>query len=129
MFNIPFVLIQRLMTPLNVYNVMPPHPVHLAYDTSIFGVPYGYYAEVHTLLDTGFVHLFGKDHRKILHDPESVEVIRRSGVSVTSSTGVMVTGDELALVCTHHIYIDSPTKYTIVDGRLVRNKRKRRAKK
>jgi len=108
---------------------MPPHPVHLAYDTSIFGVPNGYYANVHILLDTGFVHLFGKDHRKILHDPESIEVIRRSGVAVTSSTGVPVTGDELALVCTHHVYLDSPTKYTIVDGRLVRNKRKRRSKK
>ena len=81
----------------------------------MFGVPYGHYLWVHQMLDSGFAKMFGKKHRKILHDPESVEVIRQ------------IFGDEIALVAAWHIYLDSPTKWEIVNGRLV--KKKRSAKK
>ena len=64
------------------------------------------------MLDSGFAQMFGKKHRQILHDPESVEAIRQ------------VFGDEVALVAAWHIHLDSPTTYTVVNGRLIRNRRK-----
>lgn len=76
----------------------------------MFGVPYGTYLWVHQMLDSGFAKLYGKKHRKILHDPESVEVFRRAF------------GDEIALVVAWHIHLDSPTIYAVVDGRLVKKK-------
>jgi len=85
---------------------------HLAFDSQMFGVPYGTYLWVHRMLDSGFAKIFGKDHRKILHDPESVEVIRKAF------------GDEVALVAAWHIHLDSPTIYKVVNGRLVLKKRK-----
>lgn len=83
---------------------MPNHPQHLAFDTQMFGVPYGTYLWVHKMLDSGFAQIFGKKHRQILHDPESVEVIRQ------------VFSDEIAAVCVGHIYLDSPTKYKIINN-------------
>lgn len=91
---------------------MPNHPQHLAFDTQMFGVPYGTYLWVHQLLDSGFAPIFGKKHRKILHDPASVEVFRRKF------------GNEIALVVAWHIHLDSPTLFEVVNGRLVSKKRK-----
>ena len=91
---------------------MPNHPQHLAFDTQKFGVPYGTYLWVHEMMDSGFARIFGKEHRKILHDPKSVEAIRQ------------VFGDEIALVAAWHIHLDSPTIYEVMNGRLVNKKRK-----
>lgn len=93
---------------------MPNHPQHLAFDSQMFGVKYGTYLWVHRMLDSGFAQMFGKKHRKILHDAKSVEAIRQAF------------GDEIALVAAWHIHLDSPTLFTVVNGRLVENKRKRR---
>jgi len=92
---------------------MPNHPQHNAYDVQVFGCPYGAYQWVHEMLDSGYAKIFGKKHRRILHDLKSVEVIRQ------------VFGDDVALVATHHIFLDSPTKYNIVNGRLVKNMKRR----
>lgn len=68
------------------------------------------------MLDSAFAKIFGKKHRQILHSPEAVEIFRRAY------------GDQIALVVAWHIYLDSPTLYSVVNGRLVKNKPTRRKK-
>lgn len=92
---------------------IPNHPQHCAFDTQMFGVPYGTYLWVHQMLDSGFAKLFGKKHRELMHDPETVEMFRREY------------GDRIALVVAWHIHLDSPTIYNVVNGRLVRNKKRK----
>ena len=91
---------------------LPNHATHDRYDQQVFGTPPGTWLWLHKLLDSPFASMFGKRHRKILHDPEGVEEIRRQF------------GNEAALVAAHHICLDSPTKWEIVNGRLVKKKRK-----
>ena len=93
---------------------MPTHPAHNAHDVLMFRCPYGKYDNVHKLLDTAYVKIFEKDHRKILHDAESVEVIRQQ------------LGSMAATVAANHIFMDSPTRYVdseAMNSRLVKKKR------
>lgn len=94
---------------------MPPHPAHNAHDVLMLRCRYGQYENVHKLLDTAYVKIFEKDHRKILHDAESVEVIRQQ------------LGPTAASVAMQHIFMDSPTRYVdseAMNGRLVLKRRK-----
>ena len=94
---------------------MPPHPAHNAHDTLMRRCPLGTYDHVHKLLDTAYVKIFEKDHRKILHDAKSVEVIRQQ------------LGPMAATVAMDHIFMDSPTRYVdseAMNGRLVLKRRK-----
>lgn len=94
---------------------MPPHPVHNAHDVLMLRCRYGQYDNVHKLLDTAYVKMFEKDHRKILHDAESVEVIRQQ------------LGPIAASVAMQHIFMDSPTRYVdseAMNGRLVSKRRR-----
>ena len=90
---------------------MPIHSAHNAHDVLFFKCAYGQYDQIHKLLDTAFVKMFDKKHRKVLHDPSSVEAVRQQF------------GDHAAMVATHHIYMDSPTRYNAysvaIHGRLV----------
>jgi len=93
---------------------MPPHPAHNAHDVMMFRCPYGTYDNVHKLLDTVYVKIFGEDHRKILHDPDAVETIRRQ------------LGPVAATVAMNHIFMDSPTRYVdseAMNGRLVKKRK------
>lgn len=78
---------------------MPTHPVHNAHDVLMWGYPYKTFDYVHKALDTVFVHMYEKDHREILHDPETVGAIIRQF------------GPMAGMVATHHIFMDSPTRY------------------
>ena len=94
---------------------MPPHPAHNAHDVLSFRCPYGTYDNVHKLLDSGFVKIFGKDHRRILHEAEAIEVIRKQ------------LGYDAGTVAMHHIFMDSPTRHVdseAMNGRLVLKRRK-----
>ena len=90
---------------------MPTHEVHDKYDMQVFGVPFGTYHWVHQLMDSPFSQIFGKQHRKILHDAEGVEAIRQQF------------GDMIALVAMHHITLDFPRTYVIQNGQLIKLKR------
>ena len=94
---------------------MPPQPAHNAHDVLMFRCRYGQYENFHKILDTAYVKIFEKDHRKILHDAESVEVIRQQ------------LGSMAATVAMHHIFMDSPTRHVdseAMNGRLVLKRRK-----
>ena len=95
---------------------IPSHDQHDKYDVQVFGCPFGTYRWIHELLDTPFAAIFGKEHRKILHDPSAVEAIRQQF------------GDFVALVAAHHLAMDFPRTYVVQDGRLVKLKRTRRKK-
>jgi len=98
---------------------MPSHDVHNKYDMQVFNCAPGQFDWVHKLIDGPFPKMFGKEHRKILHDPEGVEAIRQL---VTSMYGPFI-GNMAATVAMHHISLDYPRTYFIQDGRLVKHKR------
>ncbi len=54
---------------------MPDHDTHNFFDMQMYGCSYGQFDFVHKLLDTTWVKLFGKEHRRIAHDDKMVQYI------------------------------------------------------
>lgn len=89
---------------------MATHPVHNAHDVLMFHCRYGTFDQIHKYLDTVFVKLYEKEHREILHDPETVATITRQ------------LGPMAGLVAMNHIFMDMPTRFVdaeAMNGRLV----------
>jgi len=57
---------------------MPDHDTHDVFDVFCYGCTMGQYRWVHQLLDTTWVKLFGKEHRRLMHDTQTVVWIERT---------------------------------------------------
>lgn len=89
---------------------MPTHPVHNAHDVLMLHCPFKTYDFVHKYIDSVFVTMFEEEHRKILHDPGTVDAIVRQFGTVAG------------FVAMNHIFMDSPTRFVdseAMNGRLV----------
>ena len=60
----------------------------------MFGVPMWHYLWVHQMLDSPFVKIFGKKHRRILHSAAGVQLF------------TLWFGPEIGLVAYYHILLD-----------------------
>lgn len=52
---------------------MPDHEVHDYYDFLTTGCPLGEYHWLHELIDQPWQRMFGKRHRKVMHDDKMVQ--------------------------------------------------------
>lgn len=57
---------------------MPDHDTHDTFDYFCYGCSMGQYRFIHQMLDTQWVKLFGKEHRRIAHDDRMVLYIERT---------------------------------------------------
>lgn len=73
---------------------MPDHDTHDLFDFWFFGCNMGQFRWVHRTLDHPWQEMFGKEHRKIMHDSKAIEWIE------------MRYGPMPALIAKAHIALD-----------------------
>lgn len=56
---------------------MPDHETHNLFDVFFFGCAYGQFQNIHDILDHPWVNLFGKEHRRLMHDEKTVQWIEQ----------------------------------------------------